>query len=189
MLGQAAAMLIPFPAAITAEFRHRTLTLPFDQRRTFTGTTVAVLHPMGVRGRGDSGGVGAIRGRRWCGGKVASDGRRILGDGIVHALREIRRGSQRTGFQRGFPTASSTIGRYGRGRSRSTSSGFTAGGILDGGRDRSRHGIGSSRSGGDTLSTRDAMVGIDGSERNRVGMVSLGIGMGERPGERQFLLI
>lgn len=189
MLGQAAAMLIPFPAAITAEFSHRTLTLPFDQRRTFTGTTVAVLHTMGVRGRGDSGGVGAIRGRRWSGGKVASDGRRILGDGIVHALREIRRGSQRTGFQRGFPTTSSTIGRYGRGSRRSTSSGFTAGGILDRGRDRSRHGIGSSSSGGDTLSTRDAMVGIDGSERNRVGMVSLGIGMGERPGERQFLLI
>lgn len=180
MLGQAAAMLIPFPTATTAKVSHGTLTLPFDQRRTFAGATVAVLHTIGVRG--------AIRGR-WCSGKVASDRRRIMGDRTIHALREIRRGSHRTGLQRWFTTTSSTIGRHRRGSS-SSSSGFTAAGILDGGRDRSSHSIGSSSSGGgDTLATRDTMVGIDGSERNRVRMVSLGIGMGERPGERQFLFI
>lgn len=188
MLGQAAAMLIPFPATVTAEFSHGPLTLPFDQRRTFAGATVAVLDTIGVRGMVG----GAIRGR----GCVASSSRRgIVGErhGVVHTLREKGRGADRTGFQ-WFPATSSTIGRHGRGSRRSSSrsrSGVTAAGvgILDSGGDRCSYNIGSRGSGGDTLSTGDAMVGIDGTERNRVGMVSLGIGMGERPGERQFLFI
>lgn len=43
MLGQAAAMLIPFPAAITAKFGQSTLPFAFDQMRSFAGPTVSIL--------------------------------------------------------------------------------------------------------------------------------------------------
>ena len=43
MLGQATAMLIPFPAAIAANFSQGTLPFAFDQVRSFAGPTVAVL--------------------------------------------------------------------------------------------------------------------------------------------------
>lgn len=51
MLGQAAAMLIPFPAAIAAKVCHGTLPFAFDQVRSFAGPSVSVLSAdrLGVR--------------------------------------------------------------------------------------------------------------------------------------------
>lgn len=43
MLGQAAAMLIPFPAAIAAKIGHIPLPFAFDQVRSFAGPTVPIL--------------------------------------------------------------------------------------------------------------------------------------------------
>lgn len=183
MLGQAAAMLIPFPAAFAAKFGHGTLAFAFDKGRTFAGPTVTVLSSRSRTG-GRRSGRCSIRSRGWTssiggGREVGRDRRRVMVDtGTVHTPGEIRRGSETgrgpngAGFHERFTPTSSTTGRHGDG------SGFTAG-ILDGGCDRSSHGIGSS-GGGDTLTTSDAMVGIYSAERNGVGMVSRVVGMGER---------
>lgn len=103
MLGQATAMLIPFPAAIAANFSQGTLPFAFDQVRSFAGPTVAVLG-----GRSRRTGV-ICRGGRAIGGRglfrfVGMVGRdRILGGGggvgtgIVHTPGEIRGRGRKSG--------------------------------------------------------------------------------------------
>lgn len=90
MLGQAAAMLIPFPATIAAKVRHDALPFAFDQVRPLAGPTIPVL---GVDGFGS--GVVLVTGSgRWfivglvVGGGSASD--RGFLTRAVDAPREIR---------------------------------------------------------------------------------------------------
>lgn len=163
MLVQAAAMLIPFPAAVAAKLGQSTLPFAFGQVRSFAGSTVSGL---GGDGLGD--GIRPIGGD-----SIARIGRDLASEpGIswwtVHAAREIRseagRGPKGAGFQT-FPTASAPP-VVGCGRN---ACGFSTGVLHVGG-----HGGGSVTGGGsgsDTLTTSDTMVGIDGPERNGVGVV------------------
>lgn len=120
---------------------------------------------------------------------LASD-RRILISRTVHTPREERRRgsgcgeaggySDRRGFHERLAAGGSTVDGGGHGNT----SGFTTARIFDGG---SSHGSSSSTgsgSGGDTLATSDAVVGIDGAEGHGMGVVvSLG-GLGERTRKR-----
>lgn len=84
MLGQAAAMLVPFPAAIAAKIRHRAFSIALQQMGALAGPAVPVLE---VR-------VCLVR---LAGGGLASD-RGFLA-GTVQALRQIPRSrSDRAGF-------------------------------------------------------------------------------------------
>jgi hypothetical protein len=161
MLGQAAAMLVPFPAAIAAKVGHGAFSLALHQLSTLAGSAVPILELrvclVRLIGRG-----------------LASD-RRFLA-GIVQALRQIPRSrADRTGFQ-SLATAE-TAAVEGHGERRSFS------GVLERGRDRSGR-IGGRR--GDTLAASDAVMGIDGPQRYRVSVGSL-VGTRKWTGKGQFL--
>lgn len=106
MLGQATAMLIPFPAAIAANFSQGTLPFAFDQVRSFAGPTVAVLGGRSRRtgvicrggraigGRGLFRFVGMVGRDRILGGGGGGGG---VGTGIVHTPGEIRGRGRKSG--------------------------------------------------------------------------------------------
>lgn len=165
MLGQAAAMLISFPAAVAAEVRGGTLPIGLHVG-TFAGSAIAAL------GNGLAVLVGVAR------RGLASD-RRFLA-GTVHTARQVRtksRGaSDRSGFQSlAGPQAPTMRGTHGE------RCGLAA--FFQGRRHRSG-GIGGGS--GHTLAASDAVVGIDGAERYGVSVLSW-VGVGERTRERQFL--
>lgn len=196
MLGQAAAMLIPFPATFTAKFDQGAFSF-FGRGSPFAGTTIAAFgDSIAVVGGGSSvcgseiGGIwrsSSVRGKRG----FASD-RRILIPRTVHTPGEKggrgRGGesggsSDRGGFDERLAARATTVdgGRHGN------TSRFTAAGIFGGSSSHSSSSSTGSGSGGDTLATSNAVVGIDGAEGDGMGMVvSLG-GMRERTREREFL--
>ena len=204
MLGQAAAMLIPFPAAIATKFSQSTLPFASDQVGSFAGSTTAIFgggRRGGCRssrvagiwrcGRGRRRGCTTTRGRGmiW-GGKVACDRGNLTG--TVHTPGEIGRGtetrgiSDRTGFHERFPATSSPV-VWGHGNGTGGGLLFTAGFlVIHGGRNCRRSSIGSSRR-SDTFATSNTVVLVDGSERDGVGMVPVVVGMGEGTREGQFL--
>lgn len=187
MLGQAAAMLIPFPATLAAKLGHGSLSLGFDQVGTFAGPAVAVFGGdwlgcwvTGIRGIwngvfGDR--CGGYDGGRLGRGGFASD--RGLLAGAVHAARQIRAeaggGSDRAGLP-AFPTPTAVCGhRNSHGIAR----------FFQGCSDRSSGRISSSGS-GDTLATSHPMVGVDRTERDGMGVVT-GVGLRKRARKGQFL--
>lgn len=162
MLGQAAAMLIPFPAAIAAKFCGGAFPLGLHVG-AFTGSAVATFrNGLAVRRLG----IG--------GGGFASD-RRFL-TRTVHTTREVgakgRRRSDRARFQSLAASQAAAVGGHGE------RGGLSA--FLHGSRDRSS-GIGGRSC--DALSTRHTVVGIDCPQGHRVCMGSLvGVGEGTREG-------
>lgn len=165
MLGQAAAMLIPFPAAIAAEFCGGAFPLGLHLG-TFAGSAVATL--------GDGLAVRCLGGG---GGGLASN-RRFLAR-AVHTSRQVggkaRWGSDGARFQSLAASQAAAVRGHGERR------GLSA--FLQRGRDRGG-GIGSR--GGDTLSARHPVIGIDSSQGYRVSMRSL-VGVWEGAREGQFL--
>lgn len=200
MLGQAAAMLVPFPATFTVKFDQGTFSFS-GRGSTFTNTAALVLRRRGSREirwiwRSVCSGGASIRGKRGLvrDRKLASD-RRILITRTVHTPREKRRRgsgrgetggySDRGGFHERLAAGGSTVDRGRHGNTR----GITTVGVFDG---SSSHGSSSSTgngSCGDTLATSDAVVWIDGPEGHGMGVVVSLRGLGERTRESVFLAV
>jgi hypothetical protein len=163
MLGQAAAMLVSFPAAITAEFRRVAFPVALHLG-TFAGSAVATLGD-GLAVRFGVAGRGFARYRRFL-------------TGAVYASRQVRgiagRAAHRSGFQSLAAPKAAAVRGHGERQSLSA--------FLHRSRDRGS-GIGSG--GGNTLSAGHTVIGIDCTERNRVCVGTL-VGV-ERTREGQFL--